>query len=692
MTSPVERMAQRVVASVESVAPDEIRAVLDTDAPRSTAIVEGIVSPFPSINSYVLVPTACGAMVGIITWLGVERSPFPKRSGFKDFGLIDLPYPHRKMWICPVGMLTTAGDSWRLDRGVRTFPSVGDSVVLPTRDQTIAIVRGAGEDGRIPLGTCPSAYDAQVTADPNKMFGRHLAVLGNTGSGKSCTVAGLIRACVTSAEESLETDIKTPNARFIVLDPNGEYSTCFSGLGKGCRVFKVPPLGSEEQPFLLPAWMWNSSEWSSVAQAAPRTQRPLLTDALRNLKTRGTTEAGPACSVLPRTRQARQVLLPYRQTGTGSPADHNGIGNYLGPLAVDFAVYESQVEDVDLRATIRTLRERVEGIEAEKKWATGRYNAFGATEIRDLLSLMDAVLAHIPESEIVAGAEDAPIPFAVDSLAEHLEAIAALQGGNVQQFISFLTMRIRMVLADTRMRSVVVPDEPPTLAKWLAAHIGENQAENGQLAVIDLSLVPYEILHLVISVTARLVLESLQRYRRLEGINLPTVLVLEEAHTFISRKLLGGDDIPTPADMCRTTFERIAREGRKFGLGLVLSSQRPSELSETVLAQCNSFLLHRITNEKDQDLVSRLVPDNARGLLRELPSLPTRQAIFLGLATKIPIIVDVPELRSEDRPKSDDPKFWEVWTGIEKRTIDWEKVVKDWIGKIVSCEGEETSE
>ena len=118
----------------------------------------------------------------------------------------------------------------------------------------------------------------------------------------------------------------------------------------------------------------------------------------------------------------------------------------------------------------------------------------------------------------------------------------------------------------------------------------------------------------------------------------------KEAHSFIRR---GGNDegVPeNPAQLCRETFEKIAREGRKFGLSLLLSSQRPSELSPTILAQCNTFLLHRIVNDFDQALVARLVPDNVAGPLKELPSLPSRQAVLLGWATPIPLLVEMDEL------------------------------------------------
>ena len=239
MTSPISKISSLTIGTVESVAPDEIKVLLDIDSPRNTALNTGVPTPFPRINSFVLLPNESGAVVGIVVWLGVERSAYPKRQGLKDFGLIDLPFPLRKMAVCPIGTLLSEKNKWRLERGVQSFPSVGDPVILPTREQNIAIVTGQGKDSRVSLGTCPIAHDAPIAVDPDKLFGRHLAVLGNTGSGKSCTLAALVRSAVESAQKSIKKlEIPTgaeeaqngqdnPNARFIILDPNGEYSKCF---------------------------------------------------------------------------------------------------------------------------------------------------------------------------------------------------------------------------------------------------------------------------------------------------------------------------------------------------------------------------------------------------------------------------------------------------------------------------------
>lgn len=182
-------------------------------------------------------------------------------------------------------------------------------------------------------------------------------------------------------------------------------------------------------------------------------------------------------------------------------------------------------------------------------------------------------------------------------------------------------------------------------------------------------------------------------YRRVEtdGKALPTVLVLEEAHTFIKTSHALDTGVVTPHALCCTAFERIAREGRKFGLGLVLSSQRPSELSPTVLAQCNTFILHRIVNDADQNLVSRLVPDSVGGLLKELPSLPSRLAIVLGWATPIPILLEVRHLTESQRPQSADPDFWNVWTLDSERTVNWKSLAEAWSGVVHESEPPSTT-
>jgi len=316
---------------------------------------------------------------------------------------------------------------------------------------------------------------------------------------------------------------------------------------------------------------------------------------------------------------------------------------------------------------------------------TGQYPTYESTtdEISGILANLKSTFTAFggTDHDLLPKNEDIPVKFTGDVFVNYLEALAQETGN--EQYVEFLLARIRTILADTRMKSIIGDSADITLERWLNQYIGKDKAEDGCVTVIDLSLVPAEIVHIITSVIARMAFEALQRYRKINDEPLPTVLVMEEAHTFIKRYKEDAEN-QTAATVCTQIFEKIAREGRKFGLGLVLSSQRPSELSPTVLSQCNSFLLHRISNDRDQELVHRLVPDNLRGLLRELPSLPSQQAILLGWAAELPIMVRINDLADIEIPDSADPDFWDVWTGKNSqgdpvyRGIDWRKIADEW--------------
>jgi DNA helicase HerA-like ATPase len=689
MSSIIEQVTALTIGTVEFVSPNEIKVQLEPDAPQATALNTGQPNRFPRVSGFVLIPNETGALVGLVSWLGIERSALPKHAGPSEFGFVDLPFPLRRMSLNPVGTLRSRlGDDgevvFKLERGVSAFPSVGDPVLLPTAEQLRTIVEAEGEDRRVAIGISPLAANATVSVDPDKLFGRHLAILGNTGSGKSCTLAGLIRWSLDAAREARPGEQK-PNARFIVLDPNGEYLDTFTDLDAGVRVFQPPPPRDGFRPLTIPAWIWNSHEWSAFAQAAPATQRPLLLQGLRNLR------AGAVVGMSQPARLARLVrsyrTLFNEKIATGATAYSGGFGaskscgTLLRNLVASANAYVGQVGDAEdaLDELVRIAEQLAAGHEYTFGAGVVGYNDFSEPDLISVCAQIDEVLGVLPEHPEETASEDAPLPFDPRELADHLELLAATADiGQAAQFIATLTMRIRMMLADQRLGPIVAPDEAEPFDKWLEAYLGTENAASGQIAVLDLSLIPTDVLHIVTAVIARVVFEATQRYRKLNGVELPTVLVLEEAHSFIQRRE-SIESGTAGAQMCRLTFERIAREGRKFGLGLVLSSQRPSELSATALAQCNTFLLHRLVNDRDQELVARLVPDNLGELLRDLPNLPSRQAILLGWATPVPVLVEIRELPPDQRPRSSDPRFWDVWTGAE-RPLDWTEVATDWSG------------
>ncbi|WP_306391586.1 ATP-binding protein [Telluria beijingensis] len=695
MSSATERAAGLVVGTVESVAADEIYVLLTPEAPQTTALNTGVPTIFPRLNGYVLLPNECGATVGFISWIGIDRGIHVKGRRESDLGLVDLPHPIRRMKISPLGTLATERNAsngevqYCLRRGVSSFPSVGDQVLIPTSQQIGAIV-GVSEPGRsVKIGTSPAGA-CDILVDPNKLFGRHLAVLGNTGSGKSCTVAGLIHWSLEAARKSQSNSgSNNANARFLLLDPNGEYAKAFEG-SENARVFRP---GASVNALEVPAWFWNSHEWAAVSQAQPGTQRPLLNKALRNLR------AGRSQREEVDTTISRQLHL-YSSRVNAYISDSSGKSYAAFPGSQEAAHCLRSLRDV-----MRSLANRLdEGPEQDslvslaeaanavfaRRTRPGRaegefyVNGLNVLDFEELQILCNEALQHFPtiEHSITSG-EDDPVPFDVSSFADYIDDLAADGAGNtnLSSFIAYLTLRIRSLTSNRILGPVIQARPETTLCDWLNEYLGADEAATGEVAIIDLSLVPSDATHIVVAVLARMTFEALQRYRKThpEGKTLPTVMVLEEAHNFIKRGKGDEDGVAAPARLCREAFEKIAREGRKFGLGLVLSSQRPSELSPTILAQCNTFLLHRIVNDSDQELVSRLVPDNVGALLRELPSLPSRQAILLGWATPVPVLVEISELSEAQRPWSDDPDFWEVWSGEVTRQVDWDVVARDWI-------------
>ena len=643
-------------------------------------------------------------MAAQVEWITIERSQYPKRKGMQDFGLVDLPYPLRKMSLNPLGVLFYDGkdgrgeDKYSFRRGVESYPTVGDAVLLPTQKQLKAIVE-SGDNRHVLIGTSPLAANAEVKIDPDRLFGRHLAILGNTGSGKSCSVAGVIRWSIEAAQRHKKGNTSHPvevihggaadgqlehngfvNSRFIILDPNGEYSQAVRDM-PNVRLFAVEANPEKNvQQLRVPLWLLNSSEWCAFTQASSKTQRPTLIQALRAVRD------GQLCVALTPSTDMRRYLrslvaLFSLEVAGGTP--WAGGGKSKG-LQESIGVWEQGVGDHESfspeeKIAISVLKQAIEDFRNSSQTVNREWPKYTRSSAGALLAAFKE--AHNSfggsDQDVLPIDADVPRPFTGEDLLKSIQANAEMM--KTTDYVETMLMRIRTLLSDSRMRAITSCDENYSLESWLDDYICPSNSGDGAITVIDLSLVPAEVIHIIAAVVARMILEALQRYRRLNnGKTLPTTLIMEEAHSFIRRYASDSDENQIYS-MCTQVFEKISREGRKFGLGLVISSQRPSELSPTVLSQCNTFLLHRISNDRDQELVNKLVPDNLRGLLRELPSLPSQRAILLGWASELPIMVQMNHLSEEYRPQSTDPTYWKAWTAPRgTQPTDWKTVSEFW--------------
>lgn len=218
-------------------------------------------------------------------------------------------------------------------------------------------------------------------------------------------------------------------------------------------------------------------------------------------------------------------------------------------------------------------------------------------------------------------------------------------------------------------------DVPPSIYPFYDRQ--RNGEQSADVVILDLSLLATEVLENVTALIGRIILEFLQRIGEHGGDevrgSLPVMLVLEEAQNYIHQPRVAGEE-----SISRDVFERIAREGRKYGLSLVVASQRPSELSKTVLSQCNSFIVHRLQNPEDLRYFKEIVPGIYGPLLEQIPSLAPQTALVLGECVSAPVLVKVRD--ANPTPRSRDPQFYRYWTESVPEYIDVEAICREWEG------------
>jgi hypothetical protein len=218
--------------------------------------------------------------------------------------------------------------------------------------------------------------------------------------------------------------------------------------------------------------------------------------------------------------------------------------------------------------------------------------------------------------------------------------------------------------------------ESATLDGALKGLLGYGNKQSN-VTVIDLSGVPFEVLSITVSLISRIVFEHGYHYKVLrsnagEPLNsdAPILMVYEEAHKYVPSSDLAK------FRASKLSIERIAKEGRKYGVTLLLSTQRPSEISETIFSQCSNFLAMRLTNPNDQSYVARLLPDTLGNLCEKLPTMSAGEALLIGEAVVMPSLVRV--ARCDPAPSSNDIPYFELWKE-EWKALDFTEIKKTWL-------------
>jgi len=506
------------------------------------------------------------------------------------------------------------------ERGLSQYPTIGDAVHLVIEDDLKRIYGRPDSPKYLRVGSLASSESIDALVDIDKLITRHSAVVGSTGTGKSTTVAGLLNTISRTG--------RFQSARVIVLDIHGEYA---AALQDQAAIFKINPnQQKDELPLYIPYWALTFDELISVTfgdvpSDADRggiiekiTEKKL--ESLKNKPRKGVTES------------TLNVDTPV-------------------PFSIHQLWYELHL--LIISTHLQTGNQSVDTV------------AFETDANGNKVDRGDAMNISPPKckpQDTSAGAS--PKVYLSQSrlnIRRPLEALAYKLRDSRYDFL----FRPGEWLPD--IGGLPKKDLDEILNQWLECQ--------KPVTILDLSGIPRDILNTLVGVLLRIIYDSLFWARNLSegGRERPLLLVLEEAHAY-----LGKDDMGQAAQAVR----RIVKEGRKYGIGAMIISQRPVEIDTTILSQCGTFFAMRLANSQDRSHVTSAVSDNLEGLFSMLPILRTGEAIIVGEAVQIPIRTMIDPPSRNRRPDSQDPVVYEEenpggWNR-SREPSDYAEVVELW--------------
>lgn len=681
-----------VIGRVIDVRSTTIRVALDVGAKGFTKVGPDGLQTVGVVNSYITVPAGAHRVVGIVTGVYISGRQEPKGRGEllsqDDTAAYELE-------------ATVVGrfEGGVFKSGVTGYPPLRAPAQAATPSEVKSIFLPKGGPS-LRIGTSAVASEQAVHLDANLLLGHHCAVVGSTGSGKSCTVTAVIDGLL---------DHEIPNGHIVIFDINGEYAQSFAAgtpRGSKTRALVLGPTPGTDSGLFLPHWFMNNEEHLSLLRASEGVQAPVLQRSIADARVAGATTNVEMLRLQNLLSSMGIVEGAFSNTRGGSDTTFAQLGGMQ--TLVDGQV---GLTSVSAAQWLRIKRVLDTGI-PQAAVVNAAWTPLTAPQ-RDVIARMfvairkevSAAFGALGMGSTQAAQDfDAPVFYSLQELCDFfLPNRVQMEQANdakITGYVATLQMRLSRLLADGRYDFItriekhedplgsylkflmgVDPTDGDPASDWPAAESIRTQSElhgdGPSVTIFDLSLVANDVLEGVTALLGRILFDFAVRSQpRAEH---PVLLVLEEAHRFIpSRQDPGGG-----ASRSAAVFERIAKEGRKFGLSLLLASQRPSELSETVVAQCGTVIAHRLTHEADQNLLRHATALSSRALLDQLPSLAQQHALVTGVSTGVPVAVRVRDV--ENPPKSNDPNFIDTWSDAGKLAdlpehID--RLVKDWQGDV----------
>lgn len=651
------------------------------------------------INSYLIIPVGANRVVALITRVTMkEEIEFNKNSTS-----ISLPTSARYISATMLGTIEKKENEEHFIQGVYNFPTLDNPVWYVTEKDLKHIFDDKqdsknidySKDFYLPIGISPAFSNYKVKICPDQFFVKHAAILGNTGSGKSCTFTSIIRNLFKYDYKGK----KLENAHIIIFDTNGEYKDAFipvindldlldENTQKEIKQINSNYYGGEEE-VKVPYWLMNWGDFKHLLRPGDGVQSPVLNRAIGLAKNEIETNQKNTHSTI-NINSIQDIIVQLQVPAN----DYWKIKNYLDV----FIDLENQ--DIVLKSG-----DKLNNILSKIPNRDGSYIVAAPSKIDEVVVELTHFIREMEQENIInqiASEQNIDMPtwFNYKELCTKFidSAISqeSINNNRIAEFLSTLRLRMNSFLNDKRMAIPLMLKDDNNANKDILSHfiafiLGDfnrffssdskesfikkyndssavyNNDKTSQISIIDVSQLPFEVLETVTALLGRIILEFVSNFMPENRGKFPIVIVLEEAQNYISEK---NDSIT------KSVFERIAREGRKYGISLVVCSQRPSELSKTVLSQCNSFIIHRLQNPEDQKYIRGLVSSANSDILDQLPIIPQQHAIITGDCVRTPIQVRIDDVNPT--PNSHNPEYIERW--LEDLKIPYEETCNKWLG------------
>lgn len=647
---------QRVIGKLISINSDKFTVELLNQSINFTINGFEDIYQYAQINGYVILPYQDFYIVAEI--FGVrERDSDIKWQGEKE-QILNKSNSVKYLDINPIGTIQKG----KFRYGVSIFPTLYTDVLYIKKEELDIIFEY--NDDEIPvsetenstklklleIGTSTIFPDYKVNININDFFGAHSAVLGNTGSGKSCTISSMIQTLFKKDNYS------AVGASFLFFDVNGEYHKAFSQLVNSdieVKYYSTETVTKEDfekkyssliksnieySKFILPHWFLNIDEWALLLHASERTQLPILRNAINLLKMFKSN--GESINKI-KNHILYLCLLHIFRDGTSPAATKDRIIAILSKfntLEINLDVIISGA--VSIRSALRIDF----GTMPQQELIINYLEQKGETGKLFYLENFD-----IPYSSSIVHCSFDEIEQALD-----LAILFEESHGNsqIRDFCSSMITRYKSLRDRQEFNFLIKQTEDVSDENYIDEFLGKNNTiKKTQVTIIDLNSIEDDAVEVISCVLTRMIFDKLKVNEPRN--TFPVNLVLEEAHRYIS------EHKNSSFGEANKIFNRVAKEGRKYGLFLMVSSQRPSELSKTVLSQCSNFIVHRIQNPDDLNHIRQMTPHISSNILYRLPSIPTQHALVFGSSVQIPTLFKVNDANPlPNSANSDISKHW----------------------------------